>query len=224
MKRSATRPVSPALILAAVLLGLLLFAPGLHAAKLPEGVYAEIVTDRGTITARLFFRKAPLTVGNFVGLAEGSMKWRDTRDGEIKQTKFYDGLSFHRVIKDFMIQGGDPLGNGTGGPGYYFPDEIVPALKHTKGGMLSMANMGPDTNGSQFFITHKATPWLDGRHAVFGEVIEGMKVVMSIRKEDRIKTIKILRIGREAKTFKPVDAIKEKLNKMYGSKPKAKKG
>ncbi len=131
--------------------------------------YANFVTDKGVVKARLFSEEAPETVNNFVFLA---------RDG------YFDGTTFHRVIKDFMVQGGDPTGTGTGGPGYRIPDEFHPDLAHDRPGILSMANAGPNTGGSQFFITHGATPWLNGRHAVFGEVVEGMDVVYAIRERD----------------------------------------
>jgi len=160
-----------------------------------NGLFARINTDRGDIVVRLEFQKTPLTVCNFVALAEGKM---NVNGGK----RFYDGLSFHRVIPDFMIQGGDPQGNGTGGPGYRFPDEIVPSLKHDGPGVLSMANAGPGTNGSQFFITHVATPWLDGKHTVFGRVVEGQDVVNAIRQGDKIKNITIIRNGPLANQFK----------------------
>ena len=167
--------------------------------KLDEGLYAEIDTTNGTIVLQLEFEKTPLTVANFVGLAEGT---KDSNKG--KGVKFYDGLNFHRVIPDFMIQGGCPLGTGTGDPGYKFGDEIDSTLKHVGPGILSMANSGPGTNGSQFFITHKATPWLDGKHTVFGKVTSAadQKVVNAIIKGDKIKTVKILRVGAKAKAFK----------------------
>jgi len=164
--------------------------------ELKDGMYASIDTDKGLITLSLEFKKTPMTVSNFVGLAEGSLNKED--EGE----PFYDGLNFHRVIDNFMIQGGCPLGTGTGGPGYKFPDEFDKTLRHTEGGMLSMANAGPGTNGSQFFITHVATPWLDDKHTIFGHVVEGMDVVNSIAQGDKIKSVKIIRVGEEAEAFK----------------------
>jgi peptidyl-prolyl cis-trans isomerase A (cyclophilin A) len=137
-------------------------------------------TTLGTFKIKLFPEQAPKTVENFVGLAEGTKEWTDPKTGSKVKKPFYDGLKFHRVIPNFMIQGGDPLGNGTGGPGFRFADEFSPELKHSKPGMLSMANAGPNTNGSQFFVTVAATPWLDGKHTIFGEVTEGMDVVTKI--------------------------------------------
>jgi peptidylprolyl isomerase len=161
-----------------------------------NGLYAQFNTSKGQIIAQLYFKKTPLTVTNFVGLAEGK------KNNTFKKNQpFYDGLKFHRVIPNFMVQGGDPLGNGTGGPGYKFADEIVKELKHDSAGILSMANSGPNTNGSQFFITHKDTPWLNGKHTVFGKVVYGLDVVKKISKGDKINTLKIIRVGAEAKKF-----------------------
>ena len=144
---------------------------------LPNGVYAEVITNKGTFVAKLYNEATPLTVANFVSLAEGTNQMVDDKH---KGKKFYDSDIFHRVIKDFMIQGGDPTGTGAGNPGYKFPDEIVPALVHDRKGILSMANSGPATNGSQFFVTLKETPWLNGKHTVFGEVVEGIEIVDAI--------------------------------------------
>jgi len=165
--------------------------------KLDDGLYAQIETTRGTILAELYFKLVPNTVANFVGLAEGTKK-----SNQPAGKKFYDGTVFHRVIPDFMIQGGDPEGTGRGGPGYQFADEFHPSLTHSGPGILSMANSGPDTNGSQFFITHKETPWLDLKHSVFGRVISGQDVVQDIRQGDRIKHLIIIRKGKEALAFK----------------------
>lgn len=162
---------------------------------LKDGIYALMDTSKGEILLALEYKKCPMTVCNFIGLAEGELNLED------KGEPFYDGLSFHRVIKDFMIQGGCPKGDGTGGPGYRFPDEFDPELRHTGPGILSMANAGPGTNGSQFFITHVETPWLDGKHTVFGHVVEGQKVVNAIEQGDRINSVKILRIGEDANAF-----------------------
>ncbi|MEZ0372090.1 MAG: peptidylprolyl isomerase [Candidatus Sericytochromatia bacterium] len=142
-------------------------------------------TSLGTIKLRLFHKEAPKTVANFVGLAEGTKEYIDPKTGDKAKSHYYDGLSFHRVIPGFMIQGGDPVGNGTGGPGYEFEDEFHPKLRHSKAGMLSMANAGPNTNGSQFFITDAPTPHLNDRHTVFGEVIEGLQVVKTIANVSR---------------------------------------
>jgi peptidyl-prolyl cis-trans isomerase A (cyclophilin A) len=156
--------------------------PFCREAQLKSTVSAKFVTTEGTFTIALFDEDAPKTVANFVGLAEGSKEWTDPRTGEKTTKPYYDGIIFHRVIDGFMIQGGDPLGRGTGGPGYTFKDEFSPKLTHAKSGILSMANSGPDTNGGQFFITLAATPWLDNRHSVFGEVVDGIDVIEKIGK------------------------------------------
>lgn len=143
-------------------------------------LHAHFTTSLGSFKIQLFDEDAPQTVANFVGLAEGTKEFVDPKTGQKAKRAFYDGLIFHRVIDGFMIQGGDPLGTGTGGPGYTFGDEFSAKLKHRGAGVLSMANAGPNTNGSQFFITLAATPWLDNRHTVFGEVVEGLDVVKKI--------------------------------------------
>lgn len=160
-----------------------------------DGLYAIIKTKRGDIILSLEYKKTPMTVCNFVGLATGVLNMKNPG------TPFYDGLNFHRVIDNFMIQGGCPEGNGTGGPGYRFPDEFDSSLKHTGPGILSMANAGPGTNGSQFFITHVETPWLDGKHTVFGHVVEGQDVVNKIKQGDKINSVEIVRVGKDAEEF-----------------------
>ena len=153
--------------------------------------YAKFETTEGNFKVRLFEKEAPNTVSNFTGLAEATKEWRDPATNERKKAPFYNGIIFHRVINGFMIQGGDPLGQGTGGPGYNFADEFHPSARHSKAGMLSMANAGPNTNGSQFFITHVATPWLDGKHTVFGKVLEGLDAVDKVQQGDHIRSVRI---------------------------------
>lgn len=175
---------------------------------LADGLYADIETSKGMITVALEFQKTPITVANFVGLAEGKNSFvNDSYKGK----PFYDGLKFHRVIPNFMIQGGDPLGNGSGDAGYRFRDEIVPGLQFNKGGLLAMANSGPGTNGSQFFITHVETPWLDGRHTIFGHVADetSMEVVNQIAQEDNIVSVTIIRKGEAAKKFNAVKVFSD---------------
>ena len=170
------------------------------------GLYARFTTSEGNFAVRLFEKETPKTVANFVGLAEGTKEWADPVTRAKISRPCYDGLVFHRVIADFMLQGGCPNGNGMGGPGYKFEDEFVPSLKHTKEGILSMANSGPNTNGSQFFITLVPTPWLDNKHTVFGEIAEGIEVIRAIGKvktgpQDRpvkavtIESVKIERVA-----------------------------
>ena len=149
------------------------------------GTYAVLETSQGSMICWLFEKEAPNTVANFIGLAEGAKEFKDPRTGQKVKRPFYDGLIFHRVIPNFMIQGGCPLGNGTGDPGYRFPDEFHSSLRHSQPGKLSMANSGPNTNGSQFFITVAPTPWLDNRHTIFGEVVEGQEVAVKISKVPR---------------------------------------
>tara|TARA_S200000501_G_scaffold154709_1_gene145867 strand:+ start:5591 stop:6520 length:930 start_codon:yes stop_codon:yes gene_type:complete len=183
-----------------------------------EGLFATISTSKGDIKIELFFRKVPGTVGNFVGLSQGKIK------NEVKGIgiPYYDGLKFHRVINDFMIQAGCPLGTGSGDPGYKFDDEFHSELKHDSPGILSMANAGPSTNGSQFFITHIDTPWLDNKHTVFGKVISGMEVVNSVVQNDEINRVSINAVGKHANSYDPVIAF-HKFNSEKESREKKEK-
>lgn len=190
--------------------------PSAPPVKLGDGLYAEIETNKGKIVLQLEFQKTPLTVANFVTLAEGK---NEMVTAQYKGKPFYDGLKWHRVIANFMIQGGDPKGDGSGGPGYKFADEITD-LKHDKPGILSMANAGKGTNGSQFFITHVPTPHLNGLHTVFGHVVEGQDVVNSIAQNDEIKTVKIIRIGTAAKKFDAPKVFKEYYEKAAADQKK----
>ena len=184
-----------------------------------EGIYARFTTSKGQILVQLTHDKTPGTVGNFVALAEGNLE----NSAKPQGTPYYDGLKFHRVIADFMIQGGCPLGTGTGDPGYKFDDEFVPELKHDGPGVLSMANAGPGTNGSQFFITHTATPWLDGKHTVFGKVVEGQDVVDAIAQDDVIETLAIERVGEAAQNWNAVEAFRVFENSRAKREEEAKK-
>jgi len=169
-----------------------------------NGIYAKFNTDKGAILVQLTYEKTPGTVGNFVGLAEGNLENSARPQGK----PYYDGLTFHRVISDFMIQGGCPLGTGTGDPGYKFDDEFRSDLRHDRPGVLSMANAGKGTNGSQFFITHVATPWLDDNHTVFGYVVEGQNVVDEVVQGDKLTSIEIVRVGDEAKNWNAIEAFR----------------
>ena len=173
--------------------------------NMEDGIYANIKTNKGEIVLKLEFEKTPLTTANFISLAEGTMKNKKKPAGQ----PYFDGLNFHRVIADFMIQGGCPEGNGMGNPGYQFADEFHPELKHDKAGILSMANAGPGTNGSQFFITHVPTAWLDNKHTVFGSVLEGMDIVNTIEQGDEIIDIKISRVGGEANSFNALKSFND---------------
>jgi len=169
-----------------------------------NGIYAKFNTTKGSILVKLTHDLTPGTVGNFVGLAEGNLENKVKPQGN----KFYDGLKFHRVIPDFMIQGGCPQGTGTGDPGYKFDDEFHPTLKHDKPGVLSMANSGPGSNGSQFFITHVPTSWLDNKHTVFGQVVEGQDIVNEIVQGDIIESLEIVRVGEEAQKWNAIEAFR----------------
>ena len=172
--------------------------------QMENGLYAKFFTSKGTITVSLEYTKTPGTVGNFVALAQGDLENSIKKQGD----PYYDGLKFHRVIQDFMIQGGCPQGTGTGNPGYQFDDEFHPDLKHDAAGILSMANAGPGTNGSQFFITHIPTPWLDGKHSVFGKTIDGQSVVDSIVQGDTLERIEIIAEGDNAMAFNAIEAFR----------------
>jgi peptidylprolyl isomerase len=199
------------MILSALLISSVALAAKPKKPKMEPGIYVEFTTTKGVILCVLEYQKTPMTVANFVGLAEGNLHIMDS----LHYAKpFYNGLKFHRVIKDFMIQGGDPDGNGSGGPEHRFFDEIHPDLKHTGPGILSMANAGPATNGSQFFITHKETPWLDGKHTVFGHVITGQDVVNAIEQGDAMTTVKIIRVGKDAKKWNASKAFMDTYNKL----------
>ena len=170
-----------------------------------DGIYAKINTEKGDILISLSFKLTPGTVGNFVSLAEGKLENNAIAQG----TPYYNGLKFHRVIPDFMVQGGDPQGTGVGGPGYQFDDEFHPDLRHDAPGVLSMANSGPGSNGSQFFITHVETPWLDDKHSVFGNVVEGMDVVNAIEQGDSMIDVKIIRVGEEAEKWNSIEVFRQ---------------
>ena len=185
----------------------------MEALKGKEGVFAVLETEKGTIILNLFYKETPMTVSNFVGLAEGTL---DAAKGK----PFYNGLKFHRVISDFMIQGGDPQGNGTGGPGYKFADEFVEGYVFDKPGKLAMANSGTNTNGSQFFITHVPTDWLNYKHTIFGEVLEGQDIVNAVAQGDTIKSLTIVRQGKDAEAFKVTQASFDAL-KAEGTKKAA---
>ncbi len=184
-----------------------------------NGIYADFYTSKGKITCELEYQKTPITVANFIALAEGKMKNNRKEIG----IPFYDGLNFHRVINDFMIQGGCPDGNGMGDPGYKFTDEFHPELKHNGPGILSMANSGPGTNGSQFFITHKETPWLDNKHSIFGHVVNGLDKIYNIAQNDKIDSIRIIKVGEIAKNFDALQVFETEQEKIIQQKEIAKK-
>jgi len=186
-----------------------------------DGIFATISTTKGDIVVSLEYIKTPVTVANFISLAEGNNP--NVKVERLKGKPFYDGLKFHRVINDFMIQGGDPDGNGSGGPGYSFKDEFVEELKFEKGGVLAMANSGPATNGSQFFITHKETPWLNGKHTIFGHVVSGMDNVNKIVQDDVMTKITITRKGDAAKKFNAVKVLADDVKKQEAKKAESQK-
>ena len=176
--------------------------------NLTDGIYADIQTNKGDMILKLTYEETPLTVSNFIALAEGD---HPLVSEEFKNKPYYNGIKFHRVINDFMIQGGDPTGTGSGGPGYSFEDEFIDSLKHDGPGILSMANSGPNTNGSQFFITHLETPWLDGKHSVFGKIEIGQEIINKIEQNDVINKLEIIRIGQTAKDFNAPNMFNEYL-------------
>lgn len=202
-----------------LLLSLITFSCA-FAQNLPEGLYAELQTNKGSMTLALEFEKTPLTVANFVSLAEGNNKKAAKK---FKRKPFYNGLKFHRVISDFMIQTGDPNGDGSGGPGYNFSDEINPELNHDKVGILSMANRGANTNGSQFFITHLPTPHLNGKHTVFGHLVNGQETLFKIQQGDEIQSVKILRVGKKANNFNASRYFYKTLKKQQKAQKKKEK-
>lgn len=169
-----------------------------------DGIYVKITTEKGEILGQLTYKRTPGTVANFVALTEGNLE----NNAKPQGTPYYDGLTFHRVIPDFMVQGGDPAGTGAGGPGYKFEDEFHPELKHDRPGIFSMANSGPASNGSQFFITHVPTDWLDNKHTVFGHVIEGQDVVNSVAQGDSMQKVEIIRVGADAEKFNAVETFR----------------
>ena len=189
----------------AILLFLLTLVPVTVSAEQGPGIYAHIDTDKGVIHVRLYYQRAPLTVMNFVSLAEGTREWTDPVSGEKRNDPLYQNLKFHQA-RDFMIQTGDPAGTGKGDPGYVFADEFHPELSHATAGILSMANRGPNTNSSQFFITTQPAKWLDNHHTVFGEVVAGLDVLSKLSKDDGLKQITIERVGKEAQAFNPTAA------------------
>ena len=176
---------------------------------LSDGLYADIETSKGNIVLQLYYEQVPTTVSNFVALAEGN---HPIVDEQHSGKPYYNGLKFHRVIENFMIQGGDPTGTGSGGPGYQFDDEFSSDLTHDGPGILSMANSGPGTNGSQFFITHVETPWLDGKHTIFGKVSSGLNILDSVEQEDIIKNINIVRVGEDANNFDAPNIFESYIN------------
>lgn len=198
------RSMKTRLLTALLLICVIMSTNAIDTRNLEDGLYALMDTSRGEILLSLEFEKTPLTVINFSGLAEGKIK--ANREGN-----YYDGIKFHRVIDDFMVQGGDPTGTGSGGPGYQFPDEIDNSLQFDGPGVLAMANAGPGTNGSQFFITHVATDWLQGKHTIFGHVVgDGQKVVDAIKQNDKIKSVEIIRVGAKAEAFENDQAAFDK--------------